>query len=117
MVRRKTYKAHRLAWFYVYGEWPKDMIDHKNGIPWDNSINNLREADKVLNGINREKPRNNTSGYKGVSYNKKEKKYKAYITVDKQRIELGTFENIFDAAAASLKAEKEYFNGRKLVKN
>ena len=36
-----NYKAHRLAWIYVYGEWPNDLIDHINGINNDNRIENL----------------------------------------------------------------------------
>lgn len=40
----RTYKAHRLAWFYVHGEWPKHTIDHINRIKDDNRIANLRDV-------------------------------------------------------------------------
>jgi hypothetical protein len=43
------YRAHRLAWFYVYGKWPADQIDHINFIKTDNSINNLRDVDLITN--------------------------------------------------------------------
>ena len=40
----KSYKAHRLAWLYVHGEWPKEQIDHINHIRTDNRMENLRPA-------------------------------------------------------------------------
>ena len=43
-INRKRYCEHRLAWLYVYGKWPEDMVDHINGIKDDNRIENLREA-------------------------------------------------------------------------
>ena len=39
-INRKSYKAHRLAWLYIYGNFPKEQIDHLNGIKNDNCINN-----------------------------------------------------------------------------
>ena len=61
-----TFSAHRLVWLYVHGKFPRKYIDHKDGNPTNNSLENLREAGDVGNTQNREKPRNNTSGYKGV---------------------------------------------------
>ncbi len=46
------YKAHRLAWFYVHGVWPKEQIDHINGDKADNCIANLRLADFSKNQAN-----------------------------------------------------------------
>ena len=43
-IKQKIYQAHRLAWLYVYGEWPKGQIDHINGIRDDNRIENLRDV-------------------------------------------------------------------------
>ncbi|EOC1198696.1 HNH endonuclease [Cronobacter sakazakii] len=51
--RGKKYAAHRLAWFYYHGKWPKEDIDHINGNPSDNSIRNLREATRAQNSHNR----------------------------------------------------------------
>ena len=48
----RTYKAHRLAWFYVYGEWPAQFIDHKDQVRSNNRIANLREATRSLNSQN-----------------------------------------------------------------
>jgi hypothetical protein len=50
-VGAKTYAAHRLAWLYVHGRWPVDLIDHINGDKQDNRIANLREATASENAI------------------------------------------------------------------
>lgn len=60
------YKAHRLAWFYMTGEWPADTIDHRNRRPLDNAYENLREATQSQNSANRRR-RHSASGIKGVS--------------------------------------------------
>ena len=69
-VDRVGYKAHRLAWFYVYGVWPQLGLDHINGIKHDNRIANLREATRQQNRLNSRKWRTNhkKSKYHGVAY-------------------------------------------------
>lgn len=52
-VDRRSYLSHRLAWLHVFGVWPSDLIDHKNGIPADNRIDNLREATYSENQCNK----------------------------------------------------------------
>ena len=75
-VRRRVYKAHRLAWLYVYGEWPDGEVDHINGDPADNRIVNLRVATSAENCRNRGLRADNTSGIKGVSWSKRSKRWK-----------------------------------------
>src|SRR5580704_1773693 len=65
-VAQKIYRAHRLAWFYVYGEWPTNEIDHINGKKDDNRIVNLRLADKQKNQANSKRRSTNTTGFKGI---------------------------------------------------
>lgn len=60
------YKAHRLAWLYVTGDWPSTAIDHRNRRPLDNAFDNIREATPPQNAANR-KQRRSKSGIKGVS--------------------------------------------------
>lgn len=48
-IDRRIYAAHRLAWFYTYGRWPDDELDHKNTDKVGNSINNLRECTRGEN--------------------------------------------------------------------
>lgn len=59
-------RAHRLAWLYIYGRFPKDDIDHINGIRHDNRIENLREATRAANCQNR-RIANNGTGFLGVN--------------------------------------------------
>lgn len=96
----KNYRAHRLAWLCVTGAWPAHQVDHHNMIRSDNRWKNLRAATNGENLCNRLAPKNNTSGFKGVSFNKRNNKWRAYINFDKRRYELGHFGAPELAAAA-----------------
>lgn len=76
------------------------VVDHKNRITTDNRPGNLRAATYSQNSINTGLSQRNTSGYRGVSYCKNGKKWRAMIHVDKRKICLGNFKNIEDAAEA-----------------
>lgn len=65
-VDGKRYKAHRLAWLYVHGNWPKDQIDHIDRVRDNNSISNLRDVDQSTNLNNTGPQKNNTSGVKYI---------------------------------------------------
>jgi hypothetical protein len=80
-----TYRVHRLAWLLHYGVWPKGDIDHINGNRSDNRIDNLREATRSLNLAIRGATKRNTSGFKGVSWDKKKRKWVAQISKDYKR--------------------------------
>jgi len=59
--------AHQVVWFLFYGEWPTELIDHKNKKEWDNRIDNLQLSNHSLNGLNSTIWVTNTSGVKGAS--------------------------------------------------
>lgn len=86
----KSYFAHRLAWFYMTGAWPKELIDHINRDPMDDRWCNLREVDHSKNGRNMKLRRDNTSGFNGVIWHKTAKKWKVDLLCDtkEQAIEL-----------------------------
>lgn len=67
-VLGKSYYAHRLAWFYVHGEWPKFDIDHINHNRTDNRLCNLRQATDSENQQNQKLSKANSSGTTGVSW-------------------------------------------------
>jgi hypothetical protein len=75
----RHYRAHRLAWLYEFGHFPAGDIDHKNHNRSDNRIDNLRLATKSQNNANAPLQSNNSTGFKGVSWNKRDKKYIASI--------------------------------------
>lgn len=65
-IKGKQYKAHRMAWLYVYGEVPSGNIDHINRVRSDNRISNLRCISQADNCRNMTVSKNNETGYKGV---------------------------------------------------
>lgn len=75
IIDGEKYRAHRLAWFIFTGNWPGDFIDHKNGDRSDNRWSNLRECSQSENLLNRGPPSNNSSGFKGVVWNKRDRKW------------------------------------------
>ena len=107
-INRIEYKAHRLAWFYVTGRWPKNEIDHKNGNNADNRFRNLRKATHAQNMRNRKIQSNNTSGIKGVYWLKRTKRWKAQISLNRKAIHLGYFSTRTKAARAYAVAAKKY---------
>jgi hypothetical protein len=76
------------------------QVDHINLDKLNNSKANLRVCTRYENQLNKSLTKNNTSGFKGVSWRKKDKKWKAQISVDKKTIFIGLFDNIIDAANA-----------------
>lgn len=101
--KRKHYKAHRLIWFMHYGEIP-DTIDHINNDPSDNRIENLRNCTQHENAMNQSTQKvSKSSKYKGVSYSKTprlRKRWLSYITINKKRQYIGSFETEEEAAIA-----------------
>ncbi|CAB5079604.1 putative NHN endonuclease [uncultured Caudovirales phage] len=102
-----SHRAHRLAWLYMTGEWPKDVVDHVNGNGTDNRWVNIREATKSQNQFNRRASRNNTSGRKGVVFLKDRNRWRALIWVNDQPRYLGNFYTYEAAVAARSAAERQ----------
>lgn len=87
-IEGNRYKASRLAWLYIHGEWPAEEIDHINRDPSDNRLCNLREATRVQNNVNRTRTRVRNLP-RGVERNKK--KFMARLRVGGITRHLGTF--------------------------
>ena len=103
----KKHSAHRLAWFYMTGDWPIAGIDHRNGVKDDNRWRNLREATHAENGQNMAMYRNNTSGFMGVSWDHKMQKWQASLMTNGHHKHLGRFDMPEAAHAAYLAAKAD----------
>lgn len=106
IIDKKKYYAHRLAWLYVEGKWPKDQIDHINGNRSDNRIANLREVNQKQNSENVLSRTNNTSGERGVVWLKEKKKWRVQIRHNYKSLYFGNYKN-FDEAVLVAKKERE----------
>jgi hypothetical protein len=84
----RLFKAHRLAWLYMTGEWPKGQGDHENRNRSDNRWGNLRDA---THGQNRANSRPNSGRSLKGAYESK-KGWDAAITTGGKRKHLGTFD-------------------------
>jgi len=107
-VENKRYQAHRLAWLYMMGEWPKHQIDHVDHVRNNNQWANLREASNRENCKNRSIHSNNTSGCTGVSWNKSINKWVSYIRAEGDIVHLGVFDEIDNAILARKAANIKY---------
>lgn len=109
-VDGREYRAHRLAWLYVNGTWPSTAdLDHINEDKSDNRIANLREASRSENMANVTAWKNNTSGYKGVTYNRRNDRWVAQTKKDKRPIFIGSFRTAEEAHAAYVNKARELF--------
>lgn len=102
-----SYKIHRLIWLYVYGEWPKGVLDHIDGNKSNNCLSNLRDTNQMINGANRTKlNKNNTSGYLGVYRDKK--KWNAELIYLGEKFRLGSFDTPEKANEALIAFKMEF---------
>jgi hypothetical protein len=106
----KSYKAHILVWYILTGEYPLQEIDHKNTIKDDNRWSNLRLSTRSQNRSNRPKQLNNKSGYKGVHWNSKRKKWISKIIKENKVYFLGYFNCPVAAYFSYIIAANKLFN-------
>jgi hypothetical protein len=115
MIDKKNYAAHRLAWLYVNGAWPKYTIDHIDGNPRNNKLSNLRDVTNTVNNQNKRKPTSrNSSGFLGVSYREPHKQYRATIRYSGKTVHLGGASTAEAAYQMYLKAKRIFHEGNTL---
>ena len=107
-INTHLYRAHRLAWLYMLGVFPKKGIDHKNQNTSDNSWDNLHLLSQENNLKNSFKNKRNTSGITGVFWDKNFQKWRAAINTDKKKIYLGASKDFFEACCLRKSAEYKY---------
>jgi hypothetical protein len=116
VIDRKQYRAHRLAWLYMTGQWPDGQIDHINGDKHDNRFSNLRVATPAMNSQNILSPRKDCrSGLKGVSWRETHKKWHATIRINGKATHLGYFDSADAAHQVYMMAKQQHHSiGRSL---
>jgi hypothetical protein len=105
----RKFGAHRLAWLLMRGEEPTVDLDHINGNRDDNRIANLRKATRSQNIANSRLSRRNSTGFKGVTYDKRWGHWRARIIKDRAEIHLGIFSSPEAAHAAYCAAARGSF--------
>lgn len=106
----KRYLLHRLAWLYVYAEFPTGLIDHINRNRSDNRISNLRVVSRSENQQNHNLFKTNKSGVAGVSWTQKDNRWRARIWLNGKTKNLGHFKTFEEAVLARKQAEKEFYS-------
>jgi len=108
-IDSKRYKAHRLAFLWMTGEFPADCTDHIDGDKLNNRWTNLRECTIAENHQNMASRKNSSSKYVGVGWHKAAQKWVAYISVNSKRKHLGCFDTEEVAYQAYCKAKAELY--------
>ena len=107
---QKNHKVHRLiSLAFIPLEEGCDFVDHLDTIRTNNSLENLRWCTRQENNQNQSIRKDNTSGYKGVTFDRARNKWSAYIKIDGKDIHLGRFETVEEAAAVrAARAQQEF---------
>lgn len=105
-INGKLYQNHRIVWAILTGAWPDDQIDHMNGDPEDNRIENLRVVSNTDNQKNRWISSRNTSGVNGVYWRERDQVWSAAIREGGKQKHLGHFRTRDEATAARRAAEE-----------
>lgn len=102
----KMYYAHRIIWMMHKGQ-TNTTIDHINGNPSDNRLENLREASKSQNQSNQKKSSKNTTGHKNVFFVPKLNRWRVRVQIDGKRTDFGYHDSVEAAVIASEQARNQ----------
>jgi len=98
----RNHRSHRLAWFYVHGEWPAGPLDHRQGVAAGDGINNLRLATPTINSRNRV-----AGSMAGIEHRAgRPRPWRVRIAVDRKLRTVGSFADL-DAARAAYREAKQ----------
>ena len=106
-VDQKRYRAHRLIFMFHNGYYPNE-IDHIDGNPANNKIENLRESNRKLNMMNVGRYSTNTSGYKNISWNANRCKWQVRLRVNNMNKSFGYYEDLELADLVAQEARNKY---------
>lgn len=105
-VNRRLFKAHRIIWFMHHGTLCQ-LLDHKNTVPADNRIENLRPATESQNRANIPKHIDNSSGFKGVYWDKRTESWIVKVCLNRVQHHGGRFKCLSDAVDAVKELRKK----------
>jgi len=107
---RVYYAVHRVAYFLATGLQPS-IVDHINGDPFDNRLENLRASNPTRNQQNRALDKRNSTGISGVRFlhQLKSPSWNAGIGINGKFVHLGSFPTLFDAVCARRSSENKFF--------
>jgi hypothetical protein len=108
------YKAHKLAWLFSYGTWPKSKIDHIDCIKHNNILSNLREVTDSQSSCNIKRNSLNSSGVKNIGWHKGSNRWRVRIAVKGKPAYCGYFSSLEEAEkiaiAKRIELHGEYVN-------
>lgn len=112
--KRKLHLASRLAWLMIHGKWPEQMIDHIDGNPLNNRIENLRDVSRAVNNQNQRKAQMHSKTRLLGASPHKSGKFDARISVNGKQQYLGIFTTAEEAHSAYLAAKRGLHEGNTL---
>ena len=104
-INKKKVKLHR----FIMGAPPGQVVDHWDGNRLNNKKSNLRACSISQNSKNVKMSTHNKSGYRGVSWSKEVKKWRATISLECKQLHLGYFDSAEEASAAYEEAADLYY--------
>lgn len=107
VIDKKVYRTHRLIYLYHHGYMPK-QIDHIDGNKYNNRVENLRECLPSNNSMNIGVKKNNTTGFKGVTWEKARNKWRTRVCVQGKTVYSGRFDDIELAELVAVEARNKY---------
>ena len=107
-IKNVLYKNHRLIFMMQHGYVPR-IIDHIDGNPLNNKIENLRPATISQNSMNAKIYCTNKSGVKNVNWNKNSKKWEVKLQVNGKRQNFGAFADLELATAIAKAIRNKYY--------
>lgn len=111
-IDRQSHLCHRLAWLDEHGFFPKDVIDHRNGVRTDNRIENLRDVPRRVNSQNIKRAHaGSVTGLLGAHFHRPSGRFIATIRVDGGPMHLGYFESAEEAHCAYIAAKRRLHEG------
>jgi len=107
-INGRRYLGHRLAYLYMTGDWPGNILDHDDGDGTNNKWKNINLSNHHHNAKNCRISKNNTSGVTGVGWDKRSEKWHSQIMVNGRNKGLGSYFDINDAIKARKEGETKY---------